>query len=396
MEHNKDERRLTRQTQQQMAPAWSMEFVDNVELAASVPPALSAMGLGQAATYLEAHPKYLNASLNHSDWTIRTAAVQVLGKQHTSIKPLLNALHDENVSVRATATRALGMQGKQAPVEPLVGALEDTEWRVRTAAAQALGRLKNRTPVEPLLPVLHDENASVRAAAVWALGTLGERAPIEHLVIALQDKAWAVREAAAMALQEQGEKAPIGVLLAARWDEDSSVREAVDATLGQHFNEQEGEKIIPAGTGWLSSSWLRLALAVLSIYSLIPLTQQSTENQYIGRFGLLSQLAATLVICVAIALINILYQRAPAMVSSTRKRVHQQGITTPLQNVVLAGVSVLTLIQIAFSLLMQIGFAYDPIMTADTVHFILICRLIVLGIMAATVIVINKVFFVKH
>ena len=156
MKHDKNERHLIRQTQQQMAQTWSMEFVDNVELAASIPPALSAMGLGQAATYLETHPEYLNAALNHNDWTIRAAAVQVLGKQHTAIKPLLNALHDENVSVRATATRALGMQGKQAPVEPLVEALQDPEWRVRTAAAQALGRLKNRTPVEPLLPVLHD------------------------------------------------------------------------------------------------------------------------------------------------------------------------------------------------------------------------------------------------
>ncbi|MBV9614324.1 MAG: hypothetical protein JO031_02595 [Ktedonobacteraceae bacterium] len=81
---------------------------------------------------------------------------------------------------------------------------------------------------------------------------------------------------------------------------------------------------------------------------------------------------------------------------SPRKHVRQQGTTTSLQNVVLAGVSVFTLSQTAYSLLMQIGFAYAPGMTADTVHFILACRLITLGIMAATVIVINKTFFTKH
>src|SRR5438876_6784642 len=101
MANNKNERSVIRQAQQ-AAQMWGTEFVDNVELAASIPPALAAMGLGQAATYLEKHPEYLNASLNHSDWTIRTAAVQVLGKQGKSVEALLNALHDENAAVRAT------------------------------------------------------------------------------------------------------------------------------------------------------------------------------------------------------------------------------------------------------------------------------------------------------
>ncbi len=396
MDYNKNERRLTRQTHQQAAQVWSTEFVDNVELAASDPPALAAMGLGQAATYLEAHPEYLNASLKHSDWTIRTAAIQVLGKQGKPIEPLLNALHDENTSVRATATRALGMQGNQTPVEPLLEALKDPEWRVRTAATMALGKLKNKTPVEPLLPVLHDENASVRAAAVWALGTLGERAPIEPLVIALQDKAWAVREAAVMALQEQGDRAPIGHLLAARWDEDSSVRTAADNALEQRFDEQQGEKMVPAGTNWFLSPWLRLALGVLSVCSLIPLTGLSINNAYMGRSGLVSQFVATFITCLGIALINILYQRKSGGISSLHKRTHPQSAPTPLQNAILAGASVLTLTQIAYTLLMQNDFAYDPSMTTSTIHFILFFRLITLGIMATTVIVINKVFFVKH
>lgn len=199
-----------------------------------------------------------------------------------------------------------------------------------------------------------------------------------------------------MALQEQGERAPIGVLLAARWDEDSSVREAVDNTLGQYFDGQEGQKIVPSSTNWLSSSWLRLALALLSVGSLIPLTNLPTNSPYIGRFGLVSELTATTMICLAIALINILYQRIPIGMSSTQKRTHQQGTTMPLQNVMLAGFSVFTLTQIAYSLLMATGFAYDPTMNADAIHFILMARLIALGVMTATVIVINKVFFVKR
>ena len=393
MKHNHDERRLTRHTQQQQI--WSTEFVDHVELAAVVPSALSALGLGQAATYLEAHPEYLVTALKHSDWTIRTAAVQVQGKRDMSLEPVLNALHDENASVRAAAARALGIREKDAPIEPLVEALKDQEWRVRTAAATALGRLKNRVPVEPLLPVLHDENASVRAAAIWALGTLGERAPMESLVIALQDKAWAVREAAVMALHEQGERAPIGHLLAARWDEDSSVREAVDNALGQRFDEQEGLKILPAETGWLSLPWLRLALSVFSVYILVPLTSIITNNTYIGRFALISEITATVVVCIAIALINILYQRKPDARPASQKYTSRKKGISSWHNVVLAGISVYTLVQIASSLL-QMNFAYDPVMTADTIHFILISRLVALGLIAATVIVINMVFFTKR
>lgn len=396
MTSHKHERRQIQKLQQQAEQAWSRELVQHMELTPSTPPALSLMGLGEAATYLKQHPEYLNASLTHPNWAIRTAAVQVLGKQGKAVEPLLKALHDENASVRAAATRALGIQGKQAPVEPLVEMLQDPEWRVRTAAATALGRLKNRTPVEPLLPALHDEHESVRAAAVWALGTLGEQAPIEHLVIALQDKAWAVREAAVMSLQEQGERAPFGHLLAARWDEDSSVREAAEDASKFHVDEQEGQKIIPAATSWLSSSWLRLALAVLSVFSLVSLTSLSTNSEYIGRFALLSQLAATLAICTAIALINILYQRKPASKTASPKHLQQQGSATPLQNVLLAGISVFTLTQVAYSLLMQNGFVYNPVITASTVHFIFISRLVVLGMMIATVIVINIVFFRKH
>jgi hypothetical protein len=393
MGHTNDECRLTHHTHQQQT--WSMEFIDNGELAASVPPALATLGLGQAATYLETHPEYLVAALKHSDWTIRTAAVQVQGKRGDSIQPLLYALRDENAAVRAAAARALGTRGKEAPIEPLVEALKDREWRVRTAAALALGRLKNQTPVEPLLPVLHDENASVRAAAVWALGTLGKRAPMESLVIALQDKAWAVREAAVMALHEQGERAPVGHLLAARWDEDSSVREAVDNALGQRFEEQEGLKILPAETGWLSLPWLRLALSVFSVYILIPLTSIITNNTYIGRFALISEITATVVVCIAIALINILYQRKPDEKLSPQKYASRKKGIPSWHNVVLAGISVYTLVQIASSLL-QMNFAYDPVMTADTIHFILISRLVALGLMAATVIVINMVFFTKR
>jgi len=391
MEHNNNERRLVPQMQQQATQVWSAEFVNHMERATAVPPALSALGLGEAAAYLTAHTEYLAASLNHSNWAIRAAAVQVVGKQGTAIEPLLHALHDEHVSVRATAARALGIQGERVPVEPLINALHDPEWRVRTASAQALGRLKNKTPIEPLLPVLHDENEAVRAAVVWALGAMGKRVPVEHLVTALQDKAWSVREAAAMALQEQGEMAPMGSLLAARWDEDRSVREAVDVALEHRFDGQEGQKLVPASASWLSSPWQRLALAGISVGMVIPISSILLNRAYIGRFALISEVVAIALVCIVIAVINVIYQRKPIDAVSIAKR----GTTNSWHGVILAGGSVLVLASVASNLL-QTSFAYDPLITTDIVHYVLVCRLIALGFMALTVVVVNKVFFGKH
>ncbi len=154
-------------------------------------------------------------------------------------------------------------------------------------------------------------------------------------------------------------------------------------------------KILPSETGWLSLPWLRLALSVFSVYILIPLTSIITNNTYIGRFALISEVAATVVVCIAIALINILYQRKPDAKLSPQKYASRKKGTPSWHNVVLAGISVYTLVQIASNLL-QINFAYDPVMTTDVIHFILVARLVALGLMAATVIVINMVFFTKR
>jgi hypothetical protein len=93
MEHNDYEHRLTTNAQQAI-PAWSMEGVDNGVLASPVSPALELVGLGRAASYLDAHPEYLMAALTYSDWAMRTAAVQALGKQgqYAPLQPLLDAL----------------------------------------------------------------------------------------------------------------------------------------------------------------------------------------------------------------------------------------------------------------------------------------------------------------
>jgi hypothetical protein len=400
MEHNDNERRLTTHAEQQAIPAWSIEGVDNAALASPVSPALELVGLGRAASYLEMHPEYLAAALTYSDWAMRTAAVQALGKQRerAPLEPLLNALQDEHVAVRAMAARALGMQEERTPIEPLVMALHDPAWRVRTAAVLALGRLTNKTPVEPLVPMMNDEHASVRAAVVWALGRLGEQAPIEPLVMALHDTAWSVREAAVMALKEQGERAPIGPLLAARWDEDSSVRQAAEAALYHRFEEQPGQKLVPENMDRFPSSWLRLVAAAISVLILIPLTGGLFNGDwYVSRSDTIGKLIALGVVCLAISIINIIYQR-----KRFSNRSGQQGTrpvpgesTIAWHGVVLLAISVIALVSMTGLLLSSI-LPDRPGITADILYFVLVCKLIALGCVSLTVVVVNKVFHVKR
>jgi hypothetical protein len=392
MEHNDNERRLTTHAQQQAAPAWSMEGVDDG--------ALALVGLGKAATYLETHPEYLIAALTYSDWVMRAAAVQALGKQgeRAPLEPLLNALQDEHVAVRAMAARALGMQGERTPVEPLIVALNDTAWRVRAAAVLALGRFTNKTPVEALVPMMNDEYAPVRAAVVWALGRLGEQAPIEQLVMALHDNAWSVREAAVMALKEQGERAPIAPLLAARWDEDSSVRQAAETALDYRFEERPGQKLMPENMDRFQSSWLRLVAAALSVVILIPLTGGLFGGDwYVSRSGTISKLIALGVVCLAISIINIIYQRKrfSTWPGQQGARPGSGESTIPWHGVVLLAISVIALVVMTGLLLGAVTTGGSGI-TADMVYFILVARLIALGCLALTVVVVNKVFHLKR
>src|SRR6266849_7410889 len=87
-----------------------------------------------------------------------------------SIETLLEALHDEELSIRAEAAQRLGLLGELVPVEPLLEALRDEQRYVRAEAARALGRLGERVPLEPLASAMHDSDGAVRVAAVQARG----------------------------------------------------------------------------------------------------------------------------------------------------------------------------------------------------------------------------------
>ena len=63
---------------------------------------------------------------------------------------LIDALKDDDWSVRKTSAKSLGEMGSQKAVEPLINTLQDDDWGVRCSAAKALGDLKDEAAIDPL------------------------------------------------------------------------------------------------------------------------------------------------------------------------------------------------------------------------------------------------------
>ena len=102
----------------------------------------------------------------------RTGAAWSLGELNDTraIRPLIQALKDEDYMVRVEAEMALGDLNA---VDPLILALKDEDGTVRQGAAFTLANLKDPRAIEPLIQALKDENSYVRSAAADALTKLG-------------------------------------------------------------------------------------------------------------------------------------------------------------------------------------------------------------------------------
>jgi HEAT repeat protein len=63
----------------------------------------------------------------------------------------------------------LGYTNDQRAVEPLIQALQDDDESMRRGAAESLGKLGDPRAVQPLIAALHDKDEFVRDAAAEAL-----------------------------------------------------------------------------------------------------------------------------------------------------------------------------------------------------------------------------------
>ncbi len=223
----------------------------------------------------------LLSALDKDNWRVRHHAICVLedlgqmpsrmGEWAQVVRALLDALEDENTTVRASAAEALGSLSVATPeaIERLLAMLKSDDWRTSAAAARALGALgslptlrgggaqgaasaEGAEIVQGLLAALEDRREEVRAAAARALGDLGSRTQQRRgerahgrsewtdeisrvLLAALQDEGRYVRYHAARALNALEQTTPQVVegLLAALEDEYEIVRDLAVETLSR-------------------------------------------------------------------------------------------------------------------------------------------------------------------
>ncbi|MBD2514033.1 HEAT repeat domain-containing protein, partial [Nostoc sp. FACHB-973] len=114
---------------------------------------------------------------------------EALGKigNQQAVSALINALQDEDSSVRSIAAEALGKIGNQQAVSALINALQDEDSSVRSIAAEALGKIGNQQAVSALINALQDEDSSVRSIAAEALGKIAG-SEVLHYIWELQLK----------------------------------------------------------------------------------------------------------------------------------------------------------------------------------------------------------------
>jgi len=115
-----------------------------------------------------------------------TSALVEIGPD--AVVPLVDALEDEQESIRTCAAEALGYIGDPAAVNPLIEAINDRFAGANSSIFIALGKLKDRVAVGPLIEGLEDENVRMRWAAAMALGSIGDATAIKPLVRALKSE----------------------------------------------------------------------------------------------------------------------------------------------------------------------------------------------------------------
>jgi HEAT repeat protein len=171
---------------------------------------------------------------------VRFEAAEALGKirDERAVEPLIQALkvEGESCGILKKAAEALGKIGEPA-VESLIQALRDDDITVRYLAARTLGEIKDERAVEVLIPALKDEGSIignhisyVRVKAAEALGKIGEPA-VELLIQALNDDDNNVRYLAAWALGEIRDKRAVESLNQLLNDSDANVRETAKESM---------------------------------------------------------------------------------------------------------------------------------------------------------------------
>lgn len=211
--------------------------------------------------------------ISDADVETRRRGINILGKIHheDGLQPLLQALDDEDRSIRDAAILALGDFGPLA-IQQIAGLSSDTSWRKRWGGVYALMLIATPEAAGPLVVALVDDDERIRIQAIEGLSRLGSDA-IPALTKAIKHENEDVRLAVVTALGGMGTAATIPILQVAVTDENPNVREMAVLALGA----TESPDAIPALTiaiksddakvrGDATSALVRLGAASIPVF----------------------------------------------------------------------------------------------------------------------------------
>jgi len=159
----------------------------------------------------------------------RIAAKTLVRIGKPAIRPLVNALDDENESVRLQAIEIISAIDPAAALKPLVQTFRDTSLAIREKTVEALAKTHD---AQALLPYLKDKNPEVRKGVIDIVARIKDPKLVEPLIHLLADRDSYVREKAAAALGELRDTAAVRPLIAALSDDISFVRRNAAEALG--------------------------------------------------------------------------------------------------------------------------------------------------------------------
>jgi len=212
---------------------------DNSSLRGNSVEALEAIGLPAV--------EFLETALSNPDGIVRASANSILAKIEPTkasqyhITRYINDLKDADIFVRSNAAISLGKIGDEKAIKPLIDALSDENGAVRNNAANALKNIGE--PVVQMLAVALEDGNATPTVRWYAANTLGQvaahlmdtavmQSAVASLITAIKDKDNSIRIVASNALAKIGAPA-VDALIALFKDTNSSTRSIAARTLGQ-------------------------------------------------------------------------------------------------------------------------------------------------------------------
>jgi HEAT repeat protein len=182
----------------------------------------------------------------HSDATVRTRAVTVLGRSHDplAVEPMLRAFRDRDAGVRRAAVLWAGNSDSRF-FDAYVRALEDRDSEVRLRAGRAIGAFQDARAIDVLLRNLASGDPEMQTHAAISLGKRKDPRVTPALLAALRDPNWMVQAYAALSLGDLQDPAAVEPLLAlVRETAENSARFAFIEALGKIGDARAYETLI--------------------------------------------------------------------------------------------------------------------------------------------------------